>query len=286
MAYLKNNQYKEIYNAYKGGNIKAAEILQALRNGTSQEELDSMVGSYYDVGGIQPVVEVPEITPAAEPEENLNTEPVIEAGTVENNVQDFSGSSIADLSSALDKDFEDILDENEISDTSFADFLSNKRRDGIKAKKNREYFGAYSPLDREKFMTSKIDAYKGKFNNRLKDIDRRYRDMDSAISMYMQNINESLDDDIELDMGTANKVYEDLTTSEDIMHGFGRSWDQEDLSIVIDSLRELVNKYGKKNVMAALNVIKTDNNNYKDYLNNQVDSEIGRYSKSIENLLK
>ena len=51
-------------------------------------------------------------------------------------------------------------------------------------------------------------------------------------------------------------------------------------------LKQLVVKYGKKNVLAALNVLKTDNNNYRDYRIGQINEEVERYNKSLDKILK
>jgi hypothetical protein len=55
---------------------------------------------------------------------------------------------------------------------------------------------------------------------------------------------------------------------------------------MMEKLKGLIANYGKQNVMAALNTLNSDNNNYRDFLNNQIDTEISRYSKSLEGLLK
>ena len=53
-----------------------------------------------------------------------------------------------------------------------------------------------------------------------------------------------------------------------------------------ETLQELVIKYGKKNIMAVLNTLKSDVDNFKSFKNNQIDDEVNRYTKSIEKLLK
>ena len=193
---------------------------------------------------------------------------------------------IEDLTEVLDKELDGIIDSQEIGDTSFKDFLSNKRNDGLRIKKNADYFKAYDPQGRENYLTSKIDSYKGSFNGRLKDIDRSHRDMDGSLGRYSQSVAEMLDDNVELDMGTASKAYDEITDNHDMMLGLGRGHDEEDFNAVVNELNILVNQYGKKNVIAALNTLRSDNNNYKDFRNNQINSEIERYSKNLEKLLK
>lgn len=286
MPFIVNNKFKEIMAAGKNGNTKAQEIIQGMRKGISQADIDRLVEEYYNVG--VPNDEKP--IEAMVPEEAL----------VENGVENFEetqniadegvfeevAAQSPDYISALTDDMDGLLDENEIDDTTFGDFLKNKSRDTLRARKNADYFKAYSPEDRESYMNTQIENYKGKFNTRLKDIERRHRDMDGAISTYAQRANTALDDDIGLDVNTTSEAYDSIVNDENIMHGFGRGWDEQDTTEVMNALSQLMVKYGKQNVIAALNILRSDNNNYRDYLNNQVDEEIGRYSKSISSLLK
>ena len=95
-----------------------------------------------------------------------------------------------------------------------------------------------------------------------------------------------LDDDQSLDLSKADNAYRDLTENSSVMSSFGRHWDENDNNVVMEQLTQLIQQYGKQNVLAALNTLTSDTESYKNYLNNQIDSEITRYSKSIENLLK
>jgi hypothetical protein len=279
MAFLNNSKFQEIRKAANEGNEKAKMVLQAMLKDSSQDDISRLADSYYGIDG-RPVIEeplnqikqepTPEEIPAMQPiQPNAGTEPVIE-----------------DLTEVLDKELDGIISSQEIGDTSFKDFLSNKRNDGLKAKKTADYFKAYDPQGRENYLSSKIDSYKGSFNGRLKDIDRSHRDMDGSLGRYSQSVAEMLDDNIELDMGTASKAYDEITDNHDMMLGLGRGHDNEDFNAVVNELNNLVNQYGKKNVIAALNTLRSDNNNYKDFRNNQINSEIERYSKNLEKLLK
>lgn len=282
MAFLNNVKYKEIRESAKGGNIKAQEILQALRKMSPQADLDRMVDDYYKVDVEEPLVEnTSSDAENAVVEEAL--QPDLETKVEPEDVQTYE---TVDISSVLDNEFTDLLDENEIEEMSFGDYLKNKSRDGLRGRKNADYFKAYDPEGRKTYMESKIGAYKEKFNNRLKGIDRKHRDMDNALAKYADDVNYALDDNIELDMETAGKVYNDIVGNEAMMSSMGRSWDEADTNEVVESLRGLIAQYGKQNVIAALNTLRNDNNNYRDYQNNQIDSEITRYTKSIENLLK
>lgn len=282
MAYLKNNKFLEIREAAKNNNEKAAQIIQGLRKNLPQEEIDRMVDEYYAIPTQNDIDLVePEVAPVEEaiPE----VEPIVEEETIAP-VEEIP--AIPDLTETLDGELDGIISETEVEDISFKDFLGNKRSDSLKARKNADYFKAFDQGGREKYLTDKTESYRGKFANRLGDIDRHYNDTNKALSLYSTNVNEMLDDDIELDTNVAAQAYDDFTDNETAMHSFGRHWDENDNNNVTAALAELVAKYGKKNVQAALNVLMGDNEGYKAYRSNQIDSEIGRYQKSLENLLK
>lgn len=309
MAFINNIQFKEIRNAAKNGNENAKMILQAMRKMQPQNDIDRLVQGYYGVEShpnsvestmqtpdvedakidntlaVEPTkIDEPEIPAQLEPEETVQIEESqIEDVPVPDEVE--TGTPV-DLSSMLDGEFDGLLDENNIEDINFSDFLENKKKEVLRAKKNSDYFKAFDMEGRKNYMNNKIDSYKNKFNGKLKDIERSHADMDKAISGYTQNVNDMLDDDIEFSMDTANNAYNDMTGNEDMMKSFSRYWDELDSSNVVNELKNLIGKYGKKNVMAALNNLKNDNDNYKMFRNNQIDNEISRYSKSIENLLK
>lgn len=288
MSFINNQKFKEIRKAAKEGNEKAKMILQAMRKMQGQDDIDRLVNDYYSV----PTQEEPSETEAPQPEsddilppeEAPSSEPEISEPV--NEIDKAVETPAVDLTSSLDSELDGVIDEDEIDDTSFSDFLSNKQKDKNRAKKNSDYFKIYDQAGREEYLNNKIAKYKGKFNNRLRDIERRYTDMDQSISNYSQSVNDMLDDDLELNSDNVDKAYNDLTGDESVMHSFGRYWDNGDNEAVIACLKDLIAKYGKKNVIAALNYLKNDNEGYRDYLNHQVDTEIERYSKSLEKLLK
>lgn len=272
MSFINNMKFNEIRESAKNGNEKAKMILQALSKNSPQQDLDSLINDYYNVvNDVPPIEQIEEQEPPVHVEEEIEVQPEM------NDV---------DLSNALDGEMSDLLDENDVDDISFNDFLKNKHRDGIRAKKNADYFKAYDLNGRESYMNNKINSYRDKFNGRKRDIERQYNDFGKAIDDYSNDVNYMLDDDIDLDMNQANSAYDELTKNEDAMRSFGRYWDDTDKASIADVLKSLVVKYGKKNVMAVLNTLKSDNDNYKNFRNQQIDNEIGRYSKSIENLLK
>lgn len=279
MPYLNNNKFKEIREAARNGNERAQMILQAMIKGDNQDNVSKLVDSYYNIDD-RPVLDdsLTKIHQMPTPEEIPNAEPIQpDAGTV---------PVVEDLTEILDGELDGIISTEEIKDTTFKDFLGNKRTDGLRARKTADYFRAFDPQGRENYLNSKISNYKDSFSGRLKDIDRHYRDLDGSLNKYSQSVNDMLDDETELDMNIASEAYEKITDNHDMMLGLGRGHDEDDYNSVVEALNFLVKQYGKKNVMAALNTLRSDNNNYRDFRNNQIDSEVQRYSKNLEKLLK
>lgn len=296
MAFINNKKYKEIREAAKNGNEKAKMILQAMRKFSPQEEIDGLVSGYYAIdehpNSVAPVQEAPvveteeiETTSIAPAEEMQEAEPEVEQFPTEQ-VEAQPAFDYAGFSKTMDTEMDGLLDENDIEDTDFNSFLQNKTRDLNRTKKNADYFKAFDMNGRKQYMDGKITSYKNKFNDRLMDIERRHSDMSKAIAKHSGMVNTLLDDDKEFNMDTANSAYNDIVGNTGVMSAFGRHWDDIDSNKVTETLRSLIDSYGKKNVLAALNTLQGDNDNYRDYLNNQVDTEISRYSKSVENLLK
>lgn len=286
MAFLKNNQLREIRTAANDGNEKAKMVLQAFRKG-NQEDVDRLVGDYYSIPQ-QNMNDVPVQTELQEnPMENTpeTVETPIQAGMEEVNVAE-SIPEIEDLTDVLDKETDGLFDENEIDSIDFSKYLSNKRRDGIRAKKNSEYFSAFNPESRANYVAKKKDDYKAKFGDSLHDIDRQFQDYDKSIDRYAQGVNDLLDDEQEVDISITGNAYDDIMDNNGIMHSFGRHWDDEDTNHVIEDLKGLVAQYGKKNVLAALNILKTDNANFRDYKLGQINEEVERYNKSLDKILK
>lgn len=278
MAFLQNQKYREIYEAAKNGNEKAKMILQALRKNQPQADLDRLTDDYYNI----------QTNTQVEPEnaileENQPENVVPEEGST---IETTADTAEFDLTKILDDEMDGLLDELEIEDLSFDEFLKNKSRDNLRARKGADYFKAYDSMGRNEYMNNKINSYKSNFDGRLKDIERRYNDVSQSMSTYSQNVNDMLDDGVEMDMDKVASAYNDFTTDAEAMGSFGRHWDENDNALIVAKLQGLVAQYGKQNVAAALNTISSDNDNYRDFLNNQIDSEVSRYTKSIENILK
>ena len=287
MPYLNNVKFKEIKTAANDGNEKAKMVLQALRQG-KQEDVDRLVEDYYSI----PQQDMNEVKVETElqvnPMENTaeSVEDTIQAGMEEENTELGSEPVVEDLTEVLDKETDGLFDENEISQITFSDFLGNKRRDGIRARKNADYFKAFNPESMTNYINAKKDNYKAKFGDSLHDIDRQFADYDKSIDVYSQGINDLLDDNVEVNVDTMGNAYDEIMDNNGIMHSFGRHWDEVDTAHVIEDLKGLVAKYGKKNVLAALNVLKTDNSNFRDYRLGQINEEVERYNKSLDKILK
>ena len=274
MAFINNKKFNEIYNASKDGNEKALRVMQAIQKNDSQDIIDGLVNDYYIIPQENPPLVEPEMQqegPAEQemvPPQTTQVEPTM------------------DISMELDKEMEGLLDENDIDDYSFSDYLKDKQRDGARALKNNAYFGAFDRDGRTQYLNRKIDEYTKKFDGNRRDIERLHNDMNRSLDQYSRNVGTYLDDDVELDMNSTNAAYKDFVGNEAAMKSFGRFWDEQDNQSMENLLQELVVKYGKKNVLAVLNQLKTDSDNYSKYRNSQIDTETGRYSKSIKDLLQ
>ena len=296
MAFINNKKFAEIRTAAKDGNEKALMILQAMRKLQPQADIDRLVEDYYAIP------EEPQIQPVQGENYNVAEEqPKEEVSTVSDALddvlsEDLSVDETADIPDLdadvqtynlddITKDMDGLIDEDEIDDMSFADFLSDKKKNLKRAKKNADYFKMYDDDSRKQYSLNAVDKYKAKFGDLERDIDRRNKDTATALGLYEQSVADSLDDDIELNADNADKAYSDLTDDSGAMHAFGRYWDDDDKANVIEALKVLIGKYGKKNVLAAINTLKSDNENYKSYMHNRIDTEVGKYSKNLENLL-
>ena len=288
MAYIPNNKYKEIYKSSKDGNEKALEIIQALRKGNPQEDLDTLLNDYYNLQtNTQDIPENANLGEfEAENTEIEQNEPIEGTPAAEEMPIMEESAPQMDMTAALDAETDGLFDENDIQGIGFDEFLSNKSKSALRAKKNADYFKSFDPQERQNYMNNKIASYKEKFNGNLSDVERKYNDMAISLDAYSKNVGLMLDDGIDLDMSRTADCYDNLINDKDIMKSFGRYWDENDNQIMNNKLSNLYGKYGKQNLMAALNTLKNDNESYRDFSNNQIDQEISRYSKSVSDLLK
>lgn len=281
MAYIDNIKFKEILEASRNGNEKAKMIMQGMRKMSSQDDIDRLVYEYYNVP-----VEAEEVVPVEEPEEvavtegeNIATEPEIVS-------EPENSGDVVDITDLLKSEMEGLVDEDEFMSVSFTDYLKNKQRDTMRATKNSDYFKAFDMNGRHAYADDMINSYRDRFSGNLRDIERGYSDNDKALSLYTQKMTDSLDDGVEFDTDATKGAYSELVGNESAMSSFGRHWDDNDVETVLTALSELSNKYGKTNVIAALNVLRGDNEGHRDYLNNMIDTNIGKYTKAIDKLLR
>lgn len=294
MPFIDNIKFNEILNAYRNGNEKAMAIMQSMRKGGTQDDIDRLVNAYYDISDSpeQVTEEEPQLSAEAViddvapliPEGEENTGEINDTLVTENNAE--ADTQSVDISDILGKETEGLFDEDEYENVSFGDFLKNKRSDANRAAKNADYFKAFDMDGRNKYADGLIDTYRHKFDGNLRDIERDYADKSKAIAGYTQSVNDMLDDNIEFASDSATKAYNDFIDNDSAMSAFGRYWDSDDTSAVLSALQELAGKYGKANVIAALNVIKGDNEAHRDYLNNSVDANISKYSKAVDKILR
>lgn len=285
MPYIDNTKYKEILSAGRNGNEKAKLVMQAMMKGGSQDDINRLVDEYYGL--------------AVEPEEPAEMPPVVEMNSVTEpqndipeemqpeNVDTLPGevSEPVDLSELLGGETEGLFDEEDFCPKSFCDYLKDKKKSSNKALKNADYFKAFDMDGRHAFEDKAISDYTGKFSNDLDDILRKHGDMDKSISIYIQKANDTLDDDMPFSQESAGKAYDGIVDNDRAMRSFGRHWDDTDMEIVVDELKELMAQYGKKNVIAALNLLKSDNDAHRDFQNNAIDQNISKYAKSVKSLL-
>lgn len=284
MAFINNKKFAEIRNAAKNGDEKALKVLQAMRKMQPQADIDRLVEDYYAIPA--PAVEETPETPAVADDLRLDDASVADS-VISSDIADSDGD-VTTITYNLDditKDMDGLIDEDEVEDMSFSDFLADKKRNMMRARKNADYFKMYDNDSRSKYAADAVAKYKAKFGDLERDIDRRNKDTMTALGMYEQSVGDELDDEVELSADNADKAYSDLIDNSGAMHSFGRYWDEEDKANVITELKALIGKYGKKNVLAAINTLKSDNENYKSYMHNKIDTEVGKYSKNLENLL-
>lgn len=284
MAFINNKKFAEIRNAAKNGDEKALKVLQAMRKMQPQADIDRLVEDYYAIPA--PAVEETPETPAVADDLSLDDASVVDS-VISSDIADSDGD-VTTITYNLDditKDMDGLVDEDEVEDMLFSDFLADKKRNMMRARKNADYFKMYDNDSRSKYAADAVAKYKAKFGDLERDIDRRNKDTMTALGMYEQSVGDELDDEVELNADNADKAYSDLIDNSGAMHSFGRYWDEEDKANVVTELKALIGKYGKKNVLAAINTLKSDNENYKSYMHNKIDTEVGKYSKNLENLL-
>lgn len=289
MPYINNLKLKEIKEAAKNGNEKAKKILKYFSEGTKQDEINKLIEDYYEVGVPKEIEKEEKIEEKENDNDNIIEEETIKEVKEEKQLEDNSINKENEkekIFESIDNDVKKRIEENDIQTITFSDFLKNKEKDNLKA--NGNCFRIYNDEDKNDYIQRKINTYKDKFNDLIYGNQRKYDDMENAINMYFTKLNEeeNNNDDIEIVEVNVDSVYDNLTKDNNFITSFERYWDERDLENTYSNLLKLSSEFGKRNVIAALNVLKKDIENYKNFLDNKIDEEIKRYSKSLEILFK
>lgn len=301
--FINYRKFRELQEAARNGNEKAKIIIDKyMGDSPDMDSIDRLLDEYYGNAGIDTLTNttqsVDEVNEAIsermeEPNEEIDVEGIEELGVqepVEEEPQIIPEQPIQDqpidISADLDKELDGLIDDNEFDDLSFGDFLSNKRKDANKAKKNAEYFKAYDQGGRESYLSSKKDEYGHSFDGRRRQNERGFNDINGALDVYSQMVTDMPDDDAEIDVSVASKAYDDFTGNDANMGAFGRSWDDSDKELIKTSLLALVQQYGKKNVMAVLNTLRDDCSAWRKFNDGKIDNAVSNYGKALDALLK
>lgn len=300
--FINYRKLTELREASKNGNDKAKVILDKyMQPSPDMESIDRLLDEYYGSSSIETLEKVeqkplPEVGEPIAPE-SVEEEAEAEAGaimdeaigevdpTAESGMPEYVEQPL-DISADLDRELDGLIDVDEISAYSFRDYLGDKRKNANRARKDAAYFKAFDQGGRESYIAKKEDEFSKGLQGKIHDADRSFRDIDMAIDGYGKMVTDLPDDEAEIDVATASKAYDEFTENEDAMGAFGRSWDNEDNEAIKAVLSDLVSRYGKKNVMAALNTLKDDNKAYHDESKGKIEASISKYGKSLESLLK
>lgn len=319
--FINARKLRELREAMKNGNEKAKVIIDKyMEDKPDMESIDRLLDEYYSDAGIDTLAAVAEPEPEKAPEQS----PAIEDGFTSDPYMDVPDPADApteiheeikpaetkpameelpetpdpqpeveapapafpDITGDLDRELDGLIDIDEISDYSFGDYLGTKRKNANRAKKNAAYFKAFDQAGRDSYLSKKKEEYARGLDGKLRDADRHYNDIDMAMGEYDKMVTDMPDDDAEIDVSVASSAYDDLTGDEATMGAFGRGWDAQDNESIKSALSALVAKYGKRNVMAALNTLRDDNKAWHDESRGRIESSISKYGKALDDLLK
>lgn len=310
IKFINYKKLKELQGAAKGGNEQAKNIIDKyMDKNPDMDSIERLLDDYYKGIALPPVTEEP-IVPPMQPSENIVQEEAPTQEAIEENdivekpeeadleqfaeetvegatdVPTMESENVVDISVDLDRELDGLIDNDEFDDISFGDFLSNKKRDANRARKNAEYFKAFDADGRANYLSSKKDEFGHSFDNRRRKIERSLNDMNKSIDLYSNFVTDMPEDESEIDMSIVGKAYDEFTDDESAMGAFGRSWDDADNEQIKNVLQMLVTKYGKKNVMAVLNTLRQDGDAWSKFSNGKIDNAINNYGKSLDGLLK
>lgn len=300
--FINYRKLKELQEASKAGNEKAKVIIDKyMEEKPDMDSIDRLLEDYYSSAPIETLEKV-ETRVEVEPEPDV-IEPESTPETIEQDAEiqgeeaigeqidpladgSMPEAVVVDISADLDRELDGLIDADEIDDHSFRDYLGTKRKNAMRAKKDASYFKAFDQAGREDYLARKKDEYAHGFDGKLRDSDRAFDDINSALDGYGNMVTDLPDDELDIDVNVAGQAYDEFTGDDSVMGAFGRSWDEADNGLVKDALSKLVAKFGKKNVMAALNTIREDNRAWHDESRGRIESSISKYGKSLDSLLK
>lgn len=280
---------KELQDAAQNGNEIARNIIDKyMSDSYDMDSIERLMDEYYGNASIEDLP-APKEEPKVEEEKPENIEEEIQEDIIEDagieEPTELADTPI-DISSDLDKELDGLIDDNEFEDVSFGDFLGKKKKDGIRAKKNAEYFKAFDQDGRNSYLAKKKDEFNHSFDGRRRQNERGFMDIDNAIGKYSEMVTDFPDDNKEIDVDIASKAYDEFTGNEENIHAFGRSWDETDMNTIKAALESLVQTYGKKNVIAVLNTLRDDNHAWKAFNDGKIENAVSNYGKSLDSLLK
>ena len=291
MKFIAYKKLKEIQEAAKNGNETAKNIIDKyMSDEPDMDSIGRLMDEYYGSLGIDSL-EKPEETipePEAVLEDAIASEEPTETEGEPSETEELPmhPEAVVDLTSELDGELDGLIDLDKAEPISFGDFLGRKRRDGLRARKNAEYFKAYDQEGRNAYLSKKKDEFANGFLGARRKNERGFNDINGSLDLYSQMVTDLPDDDNEIDVSVASKAYDDFTGSEENMAAFGRSWDESDNEAVKAALVELVGKYGKKNVIAVLNTLRDDNAAWRRHNDGRIDNAVSNYGKALDGLLK
>ena len=289
MRFINYKQLQELQEAARNGNENAKNIIgKYMEDQPDMDSIERLIGEYYGNAGMKELELKDEIEKGgnvenayaqeiAEPHEEIEEEEIIEEIQPEEPI---------DISEDLDRELDGLIDDDEFDDIKFTDFIGNRKKDKLRAKKNAEYFKAFDPKGRENYLNGKLSEYDNGFGERRRKIERGVSDIDSAISKYGEYVTDLPEDEIEVNIDSVSQAYDDFTKDEATMDAFGRHWDEHDLEQIKGVLQSLANQYGKKNVQAILNTLREDCKAWGEFCNGRIKNSVDTYGKALSNLLK
>lgn len=261
MPYINRKTWTKILEARKGGDADASKIYDKFFDkDCRQDELNRLLDDYK---GLTPKPDKEEPEPDKEEPKTVEVEAI-------------------DISPDLDRELEGLIDDDVIDDDDFETFLKKKKGAKNRAKKNAGYFAAFDPEGRKSYYAKKTDEKSHQYDDRRRDIERAFNDMGSALGKYIQSVKDQPDDDVEYGSDGTDGAYDGIIG---IGRSFGRGWDEQDVSQVKATLKDLVSKYGKKNVLAALNLMADDNLAYRNGKISSIDKAVKKYGDALKELI-